>query len=189
MNYQEIYDKYQTRFTTLNMRIYSHTFEEDLLLFRWWIKLNETGDIKKLLPISSHRLGAFLSLFESPTILFYALDRNGEIEYVSWFKDPAGSSIFAGFWANQGLRGTRRFIELIFTSGPVIFEFYDSILGLTWQIDLLRLHMKIGYKVVGNLENFLDQPSVWMVRVTKEDFYNSRIASVYNRMKEKEDGS
>lgn len=179
---QQTLEKYSKLFENLNIRIYSQQFNEDLLLFKWWMFLTETGDIKKLVSPDSYRLFPFLSIYQPPAHCIYALDKNGEIDYVLWLRDPQGTAIFAGVWARENIRSTKRIIKLCLVTYSLTFEFYESILGLTWQLDLLKLHTKIGYNIVGNLANFMHQPNAYFVQLTRSDFQNSPVYRVGGKL-------
>lgn len=174
----EVFSRYEQNFAQLNLHVYSHSSAEDILFLRFWMHLNETGDIDKLITPDSKRLPQFLNVFQLPTVTFYGLSESGEIDFVAWFKEPSGKSIFGGIWANENLRGSRRLVYLVQNVYALIFEFYETILGATWQSELLQLHTKIGYAVTGNFSDFMGQAIVWLVQLKKNDFFQSRIMQI-----------
>lgn len=175
---QIIAEKYQRDLTRLDLHIYNSSYDEDLLLLRLWMELIETGDIEKLVIQHDRRLTIFLQIFQKPTIAIYGLDTFGRIDFIIWFRDPSGQSIFCGLWANEKIRRSRRLFNIIRVVYPLAFEVYETIIGVTWQADILELHTKLGYSITGNLEKFMGQPTVWLVQLTKEAFYNSRLMQI-----------
>ena len=169
------FERYRPNFEALRLCVYGSTAAEDMLLLRWWLALNESGDIEKLITPEHRRLASFLQIFQPPTVTFYSLSPSGEIDFLAWFRDPSGESIFCGIWLAPSIRGSRRSISLVQNVYSLVFEFYSSILGATWQPDLLQLHQKIGYAVVGNFKNFMGQDLVYLVQLTREDWRNSRL--------------
>jgi hypothetical protein len=175
---EAVYSRYKQNFERLNLHVYTFSKAEDILLIRLWMHLDETGDMEKLIVPDSRNLPQFLNIFQSPAVTFYSLSPSGEIDFICWFREPSGKSIFSGVWANSVLRGSRRLIFLGQNVYSLVFEFYETILGATWQLDLLQLHLKIGYAVVGNFEKFMDQPVVWLVQLKKEEFFKSRMMQI-----------
>lgn len=190
MNEQEAYEKYKDQIEELNVKFYNKTFDEDLLLLNWWIYLNEIGDISKIFPDDSHRLGAFMEFFSTPTVLMYSLNPQNKIEFTFWLKDQSATNktTFVGIWFSPEIRGTRHQLKLASLVYNLTFEFYESILGLTWQINLLQMHMKMGYKVVGNIPNFMGHEQTWLVRLTKGDFCKSQVTKIGQKIREKKNG-
>lgn len=171
----EVFERYRANFSTLSLNIYSSTSREDLLLLRWWFYLSESGDLAKITQPDSRRLSSFLQIFQPPTVTFYGISPFGEIDFVAWFKEPSGNSIFAGIWTHPSIRSTKRLLYIIQDVYSLVFEFYNSILGITWQPELLQLHTKIGYAITGNFKDFMGQPIVWLTQLTRDEFYNSRL--------------
>ena len=183
----ETFAKYKPTFDALNAHVYSGHESEDTLLLRWWIRLQESGDIHNLIAPDAHRLSSFLGLFRLPTTLFYSLDNENSIDNVSWFMpvDNAASHhmAYASLWSRQTKRGTRRQFHFTVLTYSLIFEFYDALLGMTWQPKLLDLHKKSGYNIVGCIPGMFDQKQCYIVHLTRESFFNSRAMQVMNRRK------
>ena len=179
----EILGKYEAYFKKLDLHLYAGTFEEDVLFLKFWISLVETNDIDKLVTPESKRLSQFLATFQRPTITFYSLDIYGRIESLFWFTDPSPpKTIFCGVWFSPNLRGSKRQIKLAKTIYDLAFEFYDDILGATWQPVILALHTKLGYNIVGNLPNYMGQKIVYLVHLNRESFRASRFYKIGERL-------
>jgi len=175
---QAIFERYRANFEQLRIRVYASTAEEDLLLLRLYFYLCESGDISKITTPENHRLATFLDIFQSPTVTFYGLSDSNEIDFIAWFKEPSGTSIFAGIWTHPSTRSSRRLLYIIQNVYSLVFEFYSSILGATWQPELLQLHTKVGYSITGNFSDFMGQSIVWLMQLTRENFFKSRIMQI-----------
>lgn len=182
---KEIFERYRPYFESLNACIYSGSKREDILMLHWWITLSETGDINRLIVPDSRRLPRFLAVFKQPTTLIYSLGPTGEIDNAFWATpvdgDAKRQAAHCGMWTDPRVRGKRRqynFGGFIYT---FIFEFYEALLGTTWQQDLLAIHQKLGYNIVGCIPGLYDEDFVYIVHLTREAFQQSRFVRVGNR--------
>lgn len=182
MKIEQILNKYKDRLVSLNAFIYSRKPAEEMKILSWWMLLNETGDIKKVTKPSARSVDAFFKLFAYPTILIYSLDKNGEIDNTAWIvPDDESSKIktaYSGAWTREDNRGKLRQYKFIDCFYTFMFEFFDALIGITWQPDLLDLHTKLGYDIVGCIPDYYDHPYCYLLRVTKEKFKNSKFKSV-----------
>ena len=185
INHAEIVERYRGAFTQLNAFLYVNNRNEDRLLLDWWITLQETNDIERLLTPDTYRLPAFYNLFAPPTVLIYSLSPQGNIDNAIWITPVDNTSKhragYLGLWCAPNIRGTRRQYNFARTAYSFAFEFIDAIIGLTWQPAILDTHTKMGYKIVGTLPNLYDKPIVFMVHLTKADFFSSRFYLVGER--------
>lgn len=182
INATQIFDRYKATFDALNARIYSSAPAEDLLLLRWWIHLSETGDINSLMIPDARRLSPFLGVFKYPTALIYSVNAANEIDNAFWASPVDSESqhraAYCGVWCSSENRGKRRqysFVSFVYTFA---FEFYAALLGITWQSDLLALHQKLGYNIVGCIPKLHDQDFVYVVHLTREAFQASRFFQI-----------
>lgn len=182
MDVKQILDQYKEQFKEINAFIYTHNPNEEIFLLRWWMHLQETGDIKKLIKPSSHSVDSFFHLFSYPTTLIYSLDKDGEINNAAWVSPDDEKAIkktaYSGAWTREDTRGTKLQYKFIRTFYSLSFEFFDSLLGITWQKELLDLHIKLGYTVVGCIPDYYDQPYCYIIRLTGGEFKNSRFYKV-----------
>ena len=182
-----IFERYKPHFESLNALIYSQSPIEDLLMLRWWIHLNETGDINRLILPDSRRLSPFLNVFKLPTALIYSRNPAGEIDNAFWASPVDGISkhkaAYCGLWCRPDTRGKRRQFDFVAFVYSFAFEFYTALLGMTWQPDLLDLHQKLGYNVVGCIPNLYDEDFLYVVHLTREAFQSSRFMQVSQRRK------
>jgi len=179
---EKIFDKYRPTFEALNARVYSAQESEDTLLLRWWIRLQESGDIDRLITPDAHRLSTFLGIFRMPTTMFYGLDNYNSIDNAAWFTPVDDTSkhrmAYAAVWCRPNIRGKRRQFHFTTLVYSLIFEFYDALLGMTWQSSLLDIHKKLGYNIIGCIPGLYDQPHCYVVHLKREDFFNSRVMKI-----------
>lgn len=182
---QEIFDRYSDNFKSLNAYIYSQSPAEDLTLLRWWIHLSETGDINDLILPEARRLSPFLRVFRFPTALIYTLDSTDSISNAFWAAPVDGESThraaYCGAWSHFNSRGKRHQYNFIHLAYTFAFEFYDALLGMTWQPNLLDLHQKLGYSTVGCIPHLYDEDFLYIVHLTRDAFNNSRFAKIRRR--------
>lgn len=183
VDFKQVLSRYREDFEKLNIRIYSRQHEEDILILRWWIRLQQTGEISDIRNPEAFRLSTFFSDFQPPTTLLYALDRNGQIDFACWLDAPPADrkTVYHGNWTAAEIRGTRRQYNLTRLSYQLIFEFFENITALTWQPELLKIHEKLGYVITGTIPNYLGHELVYQVYLTKPAFYSSRFMRVGGR--------
>lgn len=188
INLGEIIERYKPVFDQHNLHIYCGKPDEDLMILRWWMKLHESGDMERLIIPDSHNLKGFFGVFAQPTALIYQVLK-GEITHAGWYKPVEGTAktrnAYAGLWCSDTIRGTRTQGHALVTTYTLAFEFYDAILGLTWQKDLLEEHEKMGYTVVGCIPNMYDKPYCYQVHLTRDNFFKSRVYLTYKRIIER----
>ena len=184
-NAEQILAKYKDQFNDLNAFIYHHDQKEEMLLLKWWMHLNELGDIERLIKPDARSIHAFYNLFKYPTTLIYTLDEHGEISNAGWIESADEKSTVRtaqnGIWTRSDIRGSRKQFNFITLYYNLTFEFFDAILGLTWQPDLLDLHTKLGYNIVGVIPNFYNQPNCYIVHLTRENYQNSRFNQIRSK--------
>ena len=185
---EAIVSRYKPHLDANNMHIYASQPHEDFLLLKWWMKLQETGDIERLIIPESRPLKSFFKVYAQPTVLIYAYN-DGEITQAMW-ASPADQTAqhhvaYTGVWCVESQRGTMKQLNFTATAYSLIFEFYHAFLGITWQQDLLDVHIKLGYDIVGCVPNLHDQPFCYLVHLTREKFLNSRLYKTYQRTLER----
>lgn len=181
----EIFDKYKPQFDSLGAIICSQSPAEDLLLLRWWIHLAETGDINRLVFPESRRLSPFLNIFKYPTVLIYSLSPAGEMDNAFWTTPVDGESkhraAYCAFWTHPDIRGSRRQVNFGAFVHTFTFEFYDALLAMVFQPNLLDLYQKVGYSIVGCIPKIYDEDFLYIMHLTREAFDSSRLVQVIRR--------
>lgn len=177
-----IFEKYKAGFDSLGALIYSQSPAEDIIMLRWWMHLTETGDINRLMLPDARRLSPFLNVFKWPLVLIYSLDANNQINNAFWAAPNDNTSeyktAYCGMWCRADGRGKRRQLDFTIFVYTFAFEFYEAILGMTWQPDLLDIHQKLGYSIVGCVPKLYDEDFLYIVHLTREAFSTSRIMQV-----------
>jgi hypothetical protein len=161
-------------------KIIDKSHSADMRLLRWWMDLTQSGDMLKIRQPGSTTLTQFLSSFQPPVALLYSLDKSNDIDFAMWI-EPADASekvVYHGAWAKKSIRGGRKIFELSKLGFSMIFEVYENILVYTWQQELLPLHDKFGYNVIGVVPNFLSHKTVYHLHLSKENFLKSRLMNV-----------
>ena len=189
MTLESTIEQYADWITALDLRLYQPTFAADYLLLNWWVQLCETGDIKRLLIKGSRKLSSFYSVFSPPTITLYTCGADDKIDFVSWLK-PASTAadeqtVLASFWADASIRGNRKHSHLTYLIYSMIFTLWNNVLGTTWQADLIRVHKKVGYELVGVLPEAYGEQHIYLMHLTQEGFVNSRFHNIYLRRRAK----
>lgn len=187
-----IVEKYKSLFDNLQAKIYSAQSHEDLLLLHWWIALNQSGDMLRLIVPDSRRLPDFYRVFAAPAILIYSLDTNGEIDNAIWFTPVDNCSnyrsAYCGVYCAPHVRGKVK--QLLFTHlcYSLAFEFLAALMGMTWQADLLDIHTKLGYTICGAIPRIFDTDTCYIVHLTKENYLNSKTYRLASRLLERRVG-
>jgi hypothetical protein len=183
---EQIVEKYKGWFEYLNAHIYQSKPEEDLLLLRLWMTLHETGEIDELVLPDAHALYAFLGLFKYPSGVIYATNEKNEIDNITWFSPVDASAecrmANGAFYTSPSCRGKRRQLYFGYLAYSLAFEVYEAVIGATWQSDLLAVHQKLGYEINGCIPNLHNKEFVYVVRLTKDNFTNSRFMQTVNRI-------
>jgi len=185
MDANTLFEKYRPQFERLNARIYTAQTYEDTLLLRWWITLHETGDIHRLILPDSHRLSAFMNIFKHPTAMLYSLAPDNTIDNAAWFApiDEVSKhrAAYGAMWCAPPCRGTHKQMDFGAFAYSLAFEVHDAILGMTWQPELIDIHLKLGYNVVGVIPHLHDKENVFIVHLTRERFMSSRFMQIAQR--------
>jgi len=181
-----IIERYKPRLDSLGMRLYNSEPWEDTALLKWWLTLNETGEITRLINPDGRKLRAFFEIFKPPTALLYTLASvNGDgIDSAAWFTPVDHTSThraaYTGLYhAHPSTRTALSFTALAYS---LAFEFYSAFINTTWQPDLLDEHTKLGYTTVGCIPYLYDQPFCYIVHLTRDSFMQSRFMQITERI-------
>lgn len=151
------------------LRMYTPTPYNDLLLVDWWRRLRDAGELDKVFTSSFETLSFFLRSFHPPTSLFFTVEKDEHISLAVWVR-PAMGSAFFNLWINKEHRKSKSSYRALLLAYRIVFQCYDTVLGVTKQEKLLRIHVKAGYTVIGKLAKIWDGEDAWLLQFTKEDF-------------------
>lgn len=186
---EAIFSRYKPYLDANRMTIYAAQPYEDLLLLKWWMQLQETGEMERLIVPDSRSLKRFFNIFAAPTVLIYSTTQENEMAQCAWFTPADQNSkhhvAYSGLWCSPSARGTFAQLNFAALTYMLAFEFYHAIVGTTWQPELLDEHKKLGYNIVGCIPNLYDQPLCYIVHLTREDFFTSRLYNTYQRTLER----
>ena len=164
-------ERFKERSEELGLKIYQATPQEDISIFEWWREISATpdGDLYKAFPQSTWALSSFYSLFRSPRVLLYVEDSNG-IWFTVWMERLEAAVVFSS-WVRESMRGTRAHYRTAKLSYEIAFEMSSTLIGITKRPELLKLHEKIGYTILGSVPKLFDgQDDAWIVVLTKDAF-------------------
>ena len=86
------------------------------------------------------------------------------------------------FWVRENQRNTR----MGYNATNLIYEFatrsFPVVIGVTKHEDLLRIHRKTGYNIVGRIPHMLDGEAVWILYLTREQFLDSQFYKIGERI-------
>lgn len=163
-----------------------------LMLAAWWLELKVTGELDKIVhkPVS---LRQFLNIIGNDPIVWIGDFDGGQggtggvtkIVAVAWIK-PYMDSAFFNYWNHEALRGTRMQGHITKSIYDAAFRVADILLGTTWQPKLIRIHEHLGYKIHGPFDGVVKGEQAYMVTLTKEDFYNSALCKLMERLEAKD---
>jgi hypothetical protein len=178
----EIPQELVERCKKLELLLYFGSELEDIRFFRLWMKLKETGDLKRMMIPDNHTPYKMMSVFQAPTTTLYALDENNDICFLFWVSPSSGfiddKTVLCGYWVDKRKRKSKRMLKLTSLVYELVFSHYHYCIGITWQKDLLHPHEYIGYSVTGYVESLYGVKDVYFVILRRQDFYKSRFYKV-----------
>lgn len=160
----------------LGLIAYQPCEEHDALLLLWWKGLLETEEFDRVLPRRAHKLSSFFQVFQPPTFAMFAHDEDNRIWIAAWFDlfSDIDSGVFMHFWGREDMRHTREGI----LATHIIYDFatrtWPVVVGVTKHEDLLRIHRKVGYNIVGSIPKMLDGVDAWILYLTRELYTDSK---------------
>lgn len=171
----------------LGIKLYRGSEPEDRMVAVWWDSLCDTGELQQLVAENAYNLSAFFTLFKQPSAMIYT-EKDGSIETAHWVEPVSTSNhaVFFSSWYTPELRGSKRQALLSHTIYSFIFSMGRKlIVGITKQPQLLKLHEKLGYVILGSMPNLFDGYEGWLMYLTPEGLASSRLAASVARIKEK----
>lgn len=151
------------------VKIYTPSVANDLLLLRWWGKMRVDGDLDTTFHPNQHPLSAFYA--ELTKCSLGALIDDTEGIYAAIWTGTFMDGQTLGAWIAKERRGDltvlaelRAVVRKLLSEGVA-----ETLLALTCQGELLALHQKLGYHVVGQVEGLWAGRSVWILAMNKAD--------------------
>jgi hypothetical protein len=161
-------NEYVKEIRDLGIRAYSGTPEEDTYILSWWSELVAAEELDTIFATTCRALGAFYKLFQRPNWLFYMADDQG-FTLAIW-AEPAFSSAFVGVWVAPRARKSKSVFRAMQLTYYTLFTLFNTLLGVTKQENLLTEHVKLGYIIIGKVDQLLDDQTAWVLQLTKAAF-------------------
>lgn len=167
------YEKYAEEIKKLGITAYAGRPQEDELLYAWWQEMKRTEELDAIFSRSCYALGTFMKVFQKPTWLFYTLDQYG-LKLAVW-AEPFYTSAFVGLWIAPRCRKSKSTFRAMQVIYAVLFNMFQTLLGVTKQECLLTQHNRLGYTTVGCIPRLLDSRPAWLLYLSKEAFEKGRL--------------
>jgi hypothetical protein len=157
----------------VELKVYTPSPEEDILLGRWWDHMAGCGDLETVFTAEYTLLSRFMAGFQPPSVLLYAADDDG-IYFAMW-ADPAMSGAFFGFWMRADKRPSETgdvteayalshsALDTLLANFPILFI-------VTRDPHIVQLALRLGGKVLGMVPHIFDGESAYVCYLTTEDF-------------------
>jgi hypothetical protein len=164
-------EEFKERAEELGVQVYIPDIKTDILFARWWEYLHENNEYERLFTRRIQPLSQFMHTFQAPTLTVFAHDNEG-IWMCAWFNpfSDTTSAVFMHFWGRREKRNTQEGIAVT----NLVYDFattaWPTVIGVTKHEDLLRIHRKVGYNIVGQIPQMLDNNDVWILYLTRENF-------------------
>lgn len=158
-----------------DMKVFTGTQEECIILLNWYQHLLDIGDLDKILFPSCYTIGSFMSFFCSSKVkLVYVLDSNNQIQTAVWGEAITHGVIWFSLWVKSNIRHTRKGLQIVLDIYHEVFNHFYVIIGITKQEKILSTHKKFGYKIISKVPNLWGGiEDGWLVMLTKDDFLSA----------------
>lgn len=124
--------------------------EADILIAQVWRNLMETGEIENLVYGRAKTLAGFLEIFRVPGRAVAECDEELGIWFVGWV-EPAFEGAFYCQWIHPNRRHGVAALTATLESMGHFLEKYPVLLGVTKQHRLVKEHVRLGYRKVGEI--------------------------------------
>jgi hypothetical protein len=177
----EIPEEMGERAQELDIRVYTGAPNEDLMLLNLWMELTENGEIKSIMTPEYLSPSKFISAFQWPKNVLYALNEDGKLSYLCWFSPMSEylgeKTVFVSLWSRKGFAGTKRSILLGSLTVELLFLQYDYIMGVNWDTRRHKIFQHMGYEIITKVPSLYGIDNVYFILMNKENFYNSGLYS------------
>jgi hypothetical protein len=152
---------------------YDKEKHEDLLIAWYYAQLRaEPEEFAKLFMKPLRSLTALLNWAAHTVHLMLSVDERG-IWGAAWV-DPFLSGAYFGYWCRKDKRGTIGAYALIRHAQRDALKVFPILIGVTKQPALHKVHLALGYELVGKLEKVFDGDDAWVYKLTAETMANGR---------------
>jgi hypothetical protein len=129
--------------------------KDELKLLYWWLHLrSDPVEFENLFAEPLRGLTAILNWAKNSVNIMFNSDEQG-ITFAAWV-EPFLSGAYFGAWSRKDVRGSKghlRFMDECFTRA---LEQYPVLVGVTKQERLHNIHLKMGYRYLGEIGALFD---------------------------------
>ena len=141
---------------------------QNWLVADWFALIERNGENALMFPVP-HTLSSFLEQFAPPNVLLIEIDDRG-IWFAVWLT-PAQSGAFYSLWIREDKRSTKAAYKLGIETQELALQQFTCLLTLTTQERLLELWKRMGYSILGRIEDlFGPGKGAWFGYLSKEAF-------------------
>lgn len=160
------------------MERYTPGFLNDLELLAWYLHLGETGDIDTAFGRVANCLTLFVKLFDAPTELWFARDKNGW--YAACWLTPIMDGVTYSLWLREDHRQSKD-TGLAFIEETVNYaaKTWPVVLFLTRNEAVAKMSKHFGFQPLGSIPYFFDGDAAHvgvMTTFDREAAVNGKVA-------------
>lgn len=147
----------------------------------WFGHLLDSGDLPKLFLPPLHNLTDFLGLFASGhVLLMFDADTKG-IWFATWV-EPFASGAFFSLWVRPDYRKRSAALRNVNFVYDQAIKKFPVLIGVTRQPELHEMHLKVGYKFVGDVPKLLNGEKAMVYCMTRESRADAKVLK-YGRIR------
>ena len=148
--------------------VYFPSRENDLEIVRWWVRMDRDGDLDKLMMEGSRSVSDLFRLIQPPKTMLWLLDDEG-VWFAMWF-EQCFNGVFCGAWMRQDYRGRRAGTFAFLDAWTWALVAWPVLIGVTKQPDLVGIHRRVGYTVMGSIPGLFDGQEATVMYLTRAAF-------------------
>ena len=149
-----------------SLNVYRGTAPEDVLIAGWWHRMDADGDLERIFPAGSRTMSELFRLVASPgKDLLYAFDAQGL--WFAFWAERLLSAACIGFWVRADHRKSKTSAWHFLMAADMLLRLAPVIIGVTKQRDLVPIHRKFGYTVVGEIPDMYDGQAAIVMALTR----------------------
>lgn len=167
----------------MNVQVYEHTPEQDILLGQWYMEMMKEGELERTFTRDARAVSAFYGIFRAPNTLTFVTDDRG-IWLAAWF-EPMMDGTFMGLWVRRDMRGTKTALRTLVWLLERALKEYPLVMGVTKQQRIVAEHMRLGYNMCGILPRLYDGEDAYLLVLTQKNLHKSGVYKRLTRQKEK----
>jgi hypothetical protein len=150
--------------------------KDELLMLYWFLQLRaDPVEFEQLFAEQLRNLTTILGWAKNSVSIMIDVDDDG-IRFAAWCAPYLSGAEF-GTWARKSARGTKAHLRFMNAAYDKALSQYPVLIGLTKQEKLHKLHLKMGYKLVGIVPSLFDGSPVreyYMTQETRDDRRNQQ---------------